>query len=39
MLGGNKKHCVRAGCKNGKFEHGYPACLINSCTSMSENTE
>lgn len=28
-----------AGYKNCKFEQGYPACLINSCTWISENTE
>lgn len=39
MLGENKNHCVCAGYKNCKFEQGYPAHLINSCISISENAE
>lgn len=39
VLGGSKKHCMFAGYKNCKFEQGWPACLITSCTATSENTE
>lgn len=39
MLGGSKKCCMCAGYKKCKFEQDWPACLITSCTSTSENTE
>lgn len=39
MLGASKKHCMCAGYKNCKFEQEWPACLITTCTSTSENTE